>query len=426
MAKVLRVILPIIVLIAGWFAWSYLSEEPNQKKGKAAKVAGEKKGGPRGAPGGGSKGGRGKRSINATVVPLERQDYQIHLRTQGEVRATYDVDLSAEVGGKILHIAPNFADGAFFKRGDVLVELDPADYRTNAERAIANLARAQTALQQEEARGEQALLNWQDSGFDGEPGELVLRKPQLREAMASVKAAEADLERAQRDLQRTKVRAPFDGRVKQRLIGIGQSVSGNTVLGEIFSTETAEVRVPLSLDQLKHFEIPGEGGVPINSARVKLTDAINTDAGNEWSGYVIRAEGRLNERTRELFVIIRVDDPFGLKSGHAPLRIGQPVVAAIEANVLQGVYQIPRTSLTGVDEIIVIRDERIKRTKFSPIWTDRDSLLVTDGFDAGDYLCITRLRYAPEGAKVTMRMHEEILNGESNTEQAKVSSKASN
>ena len=139
----------------------------------------------------------------------------------------------------------------------------------------------QAALAQEEARAKQAKLNWEDIGYDEEPSPLVLRIPQLKEANAVITSARADLDQAKRNLNRSKIRAPFDGRVKARLVGLGQSVSGTTPLGEVFATDYAEIRLPLSANQLPFVNLPSSADVtPVN---VTLTDALagNTPTGSE-------------------------------------------------------------------------------------------------------------------------------------------------
>jgi multidrug resistance efflux pump len=135
------------------------------------------------------------------------------LETQGTIRAHHSTTITSLVPGTIHKVHPNFEDGAFFNKGDVLAELDPADLQAALTAAESRLARAEAALAQEEARAKQAKLNWEDIGYDEEPSPLVLRIPQLKEANAVITSARADLDQAKRNLNRSKIRAPFDGRV---------------------------------------------------------------------------------------------------------------------------------------------------------------------------------------------------------------------
>ena len=283
------------------------------------------------------------------------------------------------VSGTVVKINPAFEDGAFFKKGDILIELDPADLQTAVLSMASRLAGVEATLIQEKAQGKQALLNWKDIGYTDEPSPLVLRVPQLRQAEADVSAAQADLEQAQRNLERAKVRAPFDGRVDNRLVGLGQAVGATTPLGEVFGTETAEVRLPLAPAQLPFVNLPNkETDPPVD---VILTDALvdaTSPPVHEWKARIIRTEGTLDPTSRELFAIALIEDPFSLKSDAPELRIGQPVRASISGVHLDNVYVIPRTAMRGINRIFLIEKEepQITKTDISPIWSNSDVIVV--------------------------------------------------
>ncbi len=338
--------------------------------------------------------------LKTEVLELQRTDFAVLLDSQGSVRAHYTTTITPQVAGNIIKIHDGFEDGAFFAKNDVLAELDPADFQVAVSAAESRLARAEAVLIQEEARAKQARLNWVDLGYDEEPSELVLRIPQLKEAKATVDAAKADLEQAMRNLERTKIRAPFDGRVQTRTVGLGQAVGGSTPLGEVFATDFAEIRLPLSPRQLDFITLPSQAGDP--EVPVTLTDALGSSKSEQWQARIVRTEGAIDASSRELFAIARIDDPFGLVSGKPPLRIGQPVRASIRGNVLEQVFVLPRQALRGVNRIyLVARDTpAIQRTEIEPIWTTADVLVVRDGLEAGQWLSTTRLPYAPDGAPV--------------------------
>jgi RND family efflux transporter MFP subunit len=338
--------------------------------------------------------------LKTEILELQRTDYQVTLPSQGTIRAHYTTTVTSQVAGTIVKIHDHFEDGAFFKKDDILAELDPADFQVAVSAAESGLARAEAVLVQEEARAKQARLNWQDLGYDEEPSELVLRIPQLKEAKASVDAATAELEQARRDLERTKIRAPFDGRVQQRAVGLGQAVGGSTPLGEIFATDFAEIRLPLAPRQLPFVALPSHPGDP--EVPVTLTDAIGQNNATQWDARIVRTEGALDESSRELFAIARIDDPFGLISGKPPLRIGQPVRASIRGTILENVFVIPRHSMRGVNRIYLVDrvNPAIQRTMIEPLWSTADVLVIKDGLEPGQWLATTRLPYAPDGAPV--------------------------
>ena len=376
-----RILIPVFILIAGFGAWKWLGipvEEPKPAQQEAQKLKTER-------------------------MILAQTDFQVVLETQGTIRAHHSTTITSLVPGIISTVNPCFEDGAFFNEGDILAELDPADLQASLTAAQSRLARAEAALAQEEARAKQAKLNWDDIGYEEEPSPLVLRVPQLKEANAVVTSARADLDQATRNLERAKIRAPFAGRVKSRMVGLGQAVGGTTPLGEVFATDFAEVRLPLSADQLPFIQLPSrENDHPVE---VVLTDALgitNRPSGNKWNARIVRTEGALDESSRELFAIARVDDPFGLVSKNPELRIGQPVRASIQGNVLKDVFVIPRSSLRGVNRIYLIDKAKstIVKSEITPIWSTPETLVIGSGLSEGDWLATSRLPYAPDGAPV--------------------------
>lgn len=386
---IVRILIPILILALGYGGWRWLGvpvEEPAPVRQPPQKLKTER-------------------------LELAKVDFPVVLDSQGTVRAHHTTTLSPLVGGTLVKIHPAFEDGAFFKEGEVLAELDPADLRAALVSAESRLAQAEAALAQEEARGKQARLNWEDIGYEGEPSPLVLRVPQMKEAQANVSAARANLDQATRNLERASIRAPFDGRVKTRMVGLGQAVSPTTALGEIFATDFAEVRLPLSPAQLSFVKLPSrDEDTPVE---VTLVDALGDPDDPDvpsWKAHIVRSEGALDESSRELFAIARIDDPFGLVSGNPELRIGQPVRAAVRGVVLKEVFVIPRTALRGVNRIYMIEREgvTIQRAEIAPVFSTADVLVVREGLEAGQWIATSRLPYAPNGAPVEIVEPEEV------------------
>ena len=375
-----RILIPIAILAFGWMVMTQLSkkeEEPPMKH-------------------------RERTLQTAEVVPLRRSSFGVFVNSQGVVRPHNSTSLTPRVAGRVQIIHDNFEPGAFFKKGDVLLELDHTDFDAALAGAEARLARAEAALALEEARAEQVLLDWKDLGYTDAPSDLVLRKPQLKESEANVKAATADLIQAQRNLDRSRVLAPYDGCVLARNVGPGQSVGSGTALGEIFSTDFAEIRLPLSTDHLPFVHLPGEDAETIEAV---LTDSLNIAEEHSWTATVVRSEGVLDETSRELFVIAQVDDPYGLESDHPRLRVGQPVRARIVGKILKDVFVIPRKGLRSPTEIVLVNpaDSTILRAQIDPIWSDESQVIVSHDLPEGAdewLLVVSRLPWAADGAEV--------------------------
>jgi multidrug efflux pump subunit AcrA (membrane-fusion protein) len=215
--------------------------------------------------------------------------------------------------------------------------------------------------------------------------------PQLKEAEASVKAATADLDQAKRNLARTKIKAPFEGRVKARLIGLGQAVGGSTPLGEVFASDYAEIRLPISPSQLSFVRLPiDEADTPVP---VTLTDASGAANADSWQANIVRTEGTLDDATRELFVIARIEDPFGRDKKSPSLRIGQPLRGQIQGVLMENVYVLPRKALRGVNRVYMIEENPplLMRRSILPVWSTATELVVSDGFTPGEKLSISSL-----------------------------------
>lgn len=375
----LRILLPLIVIAIGWKGFTMLSVEAAKAKR------------PPGKP----------RPLRTKVIPLEREDYQTTIYTQGVIRPHNEVTLTAQVGGQVTTISAAFEDGAYFAKDDVLVTIDPAVYTASLKGAQAQLAQAEAAYAQEQARAKQAKLNWADLGYEDEPNELVLRLPQLREAKARVDSASAQLERAQRDVTLTEIRAPFNGRVRLRSVGVSQAIGAGTPLGTIFAIDFAEVRLPISARDMAKLKLPeGPEDAPVD---VELTDALNSENASTWQARIIRTEGALDPASLDLFAIARIDDPFGRSTGLPPLRIGQPVAGAIPGKVLEGVYRIPRKSIRQLNKATFVDTATmtISSRSLAPIWNAPDHIVIKDDtITSSSVLALTHLPYAPEGATV--------------------------
>ena len=245
------IIIPVIILGLGYLIYSQIK----QPTAKAKKPPGIRK-----VP-------------KTKVIELQVENYTSSIESNGVIIAHNEVNLTSQVSGRIVKIHPQFEDGAFFNKGTTLVELEEADFLTSVASAEAMLAQASASHAQEKARSEQARLNWEDLGYDEEPNELVLRLPQLREAEARVNSATTQLAQAKRNLERSKIKAPFDGRVRKRLVGVSQAVSGSTPLGTIFAVDYAEVRIPISAKEMRHLNLPENPDDP--SVEITLYDALD-------------------------------------------------------------------------------------------------------------------------------------------------------
>ncbi|MDX1644767.1 MAG: efflux RND transporter periplasmic adaptor subunit [Thermoanaerobaculia bacterium] len=333
------------------------------------------------------------------VVEAHPGSLLLTVPSQGTVEPRVESTLVAQVAGEIAHVTPAFATGAFFERGELLLEIDRRDYELALDRAEAELARARLRLEQEEAQAVVAREEWEELG-EGAPSALTLRQPQLAEARAALRAAEAAQERAELDLDRTRVRAPFAGRVRAKRADLGQFVAPGTPLADLFSIDTAEVVLPIPQDQIAFLDLSlgaQEGG----GARVVLRADLGGRRG-EWEGRVVRTGGEIDPRSRMLHLIAEVDDPYGRRGGEREvLPMGLFVDAVIVGRRVEGIYELPRTALRDHRRLLVLENgDRLRYRSIELLRVERDTILVSDGLAPGDKVCVSTLEAVVDGMRV--------------------------
>ena len=337
--------------------------------------------------------------VRSRVQRLELGSYQINIETHGLVSAHNQVTLSAEVTGRIITINPKFEVGHFFSAGDVLLKIDDRDYRTALRIAEQEVRRSTAAL--ELATTAKKRMEELADRDGASLAELEAARTLLLQAENDVEVAQASLNQAERDLERTDIVAPFTGRVVTKAIGLGELISVGTALGDVFAVDYAEVRLPVATRELRFLNLPErESDEPLD---VKLRDAIDPDNEAQWHGQIVRTEGALDPNSLELFAIARIPDPFALHREGPVLRIGQPVSATVRGATLDNVITIPRDAVRSLNQVHLIDADtkKLRTQQIEPLWSDEQNVLVADtGISAGEYVATTMLVYAPEGAVV--------------------------
>lgn len=336
-------------------------------------------------------------SIDATRV--SKSDYPVLLRTQGTVGATRQGSLVPEVAGSIVSVSESFVVGGSFKRGDTLLEIDPRDYQIAVTLAEATFAQAAATLAEEDARSSQASEDWRRLGRPGKPSSLMLRQPQLAAARASLAGARAQVQKAELNLERTKIVAPYDGSLRTKNVDLGQYVSNGFVLGEIFSIDTAEIRLPLNNQQLGFIELPD-----IDLKRSSSVE-LSADIGGSrytWVGAMERTEGAIDTSSRQLYAIALIDNPYTSGSDQQPrLLLGQYVQANITGKVLKGVFVIPRSALREDREVLVVDELNTLQTREVTVqWKDSENAVISSGLAEGDVISLTALGAITNGTRV--------------------------
>jgi len=351
----------------------------------------------------------GDKAILVDAIPAEVRSLNFIVRSQGSVNPRTQTTLVAEVSGKVVRVSPDFIAGGFFRAGDQLLQIDPSDYEAALKRAEAALASRRAKLADEQARSEQALKDWRNLGREGEPSDLVLRKPQLADAVANVKAAEADLDKARRDLERTRISVPYEGLVREKRVDVGQYVNAGTQLGVTFAVDTAEIRLPIATSDLDYLHLPSSSDQePSHYPSVTL----HTDEGDTaltWSAQIIRTEGVLDESSRVLYAVAQVVDPYGLlgKSQQPELRMGTFVRADIVGRRIDDAVVLPRYVLHNDGTVLVANDQdRLEIRHVTVARAEPRLVYITGGLQAGERVVTTTLDAPIPGTLLAISGHQ--------------------
>ncbi|MBD1391219.1 efflux RND transporter periplasmic adaptor subunit [Neiella sp. HB171785] len=334
------------------------------------------------------------------VMSVARQDVRYTIESQGSVMPKFRSDLTSEVSGRIVTVSPNFVAGGFVRKGEVLVQLEDADYQTELKAAEATLYGAKAALEEEKARARVAEEDWRQYSAAEIP-ELGLRKPQLAKEMANLSYAEAQVERAKRNLERTQLRAPYDAILRTKEVDVGEFISRGTKVAELFGTEVAEVRLPITDTELAYLEL----GDDPSAAQVMLSSQIGNKEFN-WPAQLVRSEGIIDDKSRFIYAVLEIDDPY-LRSNKAgpehnlPLKFGRFVSASVTGTAPRNMIRLPRKVLRSGNQVVVVKaDDTIERRTITIERSERDTVYIRDGLADGERIAITPVAGLPNGAKV--------------------------
>jgi len=325
------------------------------------------------------------------------------VQSQGTISPRTETTLIAEAQGQIVEVSPNFVSGGFFRKGDVLVRIDPRNYQSIVKRAKAEVARAATQLETERGLAGYAKADWERlRKFDPQRGpgtDLALRKPQLREAIAVLQSAQAELEKAEGDLDRTVIRAPYDGLLREKVADVGQFVNVGSQLAVTFAVDTAEVRLPVTQQDLRYLDIQ-----KIRS-NVDLPVTLRATLGGtefEWQGNVNRSEGVFDARSRVLYLVAQIEDPYDLENtGRVPLLMGTFVAAEIQGREAGDLVLVPRHAMQRGSTLWVVDDEqRIYPREVEVVRRDDAFVYISEGVEPGERYCLTPIDQPLPGMQI--------------------------
>jgi RND family efflux transporter MFP subunit len=337
------------------------------------------------------------------VIKARPQTVKLNVHSQGIVTPREEIDLVAEVSGKVVQIHPALVAGGFFAANELLLTVDTRDYDYAIIAAEARIAEAKRVLIAEQAQVEQANSEWQALG-EGEASELALRKPQLAEAQAKLQAAIADLAKAKLNRSRCELRAPFTGRVLKKQVGLGQFIPTGTVVARIYASEVSEIRLPISTEQLAFLNVP----LAMLHTKIEQWPKVSLSAEiggqqHQWQGHIVRSEAAVDESSGQWTLVAQVADPFHPVANHPPLLKGLFVQADIEGKELADVYRLPRSAVSPMRAVkLVDAQQRLEIRQVEWIRTEADFVIINSGLKPGEQVIVSELPVLVAGMKVAV------------------------
>jgi len=343
------------------------------------------------------------------VMELVREDVTFTIASQGNIVPRTQTTLISEVSGAVTYVSEKFNVGGFFKKGEVLLNIDDITYRVAVLQAQARLDAAQAGLIEEQARAAQKEDEWLLTGKTLEQAPiLALRIPQLQQAKADVKAAEANLQEADIKLKRTIIISPYDAMLKSKSVDIGQYVSMGSALASAFAVDFAEVRLPIKQKDVLFLNLP-----KVNKSHDKQSSVnISYQLGNELfstTSRLVRYEGEVDSASRVHYVVAQIDDPYQIKvrqiestKSTPALRVGMYVNAKISGKVLTDIVAIPRGAVYGANTIRLANDGHLFLQEISILRSDADYVYTRDVIAQGMRLILTKLESSVDG--MTLRI----------------------
>jgi len=322
------------------------------------------------------------------ALELESVLAEITIRSQGTVMPRTETVLSAEISGAIVDVSPKFVAGGVFAANETLMRIDPTDYQSAVSSA-------------------KALVNQRQIEHDGA---LRLRTQGYRAeaeyaaAASALASAEAELDRAERNLERTYIRVPYAGMIRSKDADLGQFVNPGTRLGVSFATDYAEVRLPLTDQDLAFVPLPDArlvGGAEAPGGQPVMLSAVRRGELEEWPARIVRSEGVVDENSRVSYAVARIEDPYGFESGRTPLPIGSFVSATIDGIAPGELIRVPRSLVRGSNQLVFVdAEDRLRIRQVDVFRFDADYAYLREQSLVGERVVTTALENPINGMAV--------------------------
>jgi len=340
---------------------------------------------------------------------VTKKNITLKIFTNGEVKPLNEINLISQVSGQIVEAADEFVEGGIIKAGSPLVWIDNRDYKLAVISAESRVAQASKLLEREIAESELAKNDWEELGI-GEASPLTLRIPQLKEAEAAEKAALADLEKAKLNLERTIVKLPFQGIIREKRTGVGQFVGAGSILATAFSTEEVLIALPLTDTELSYLGLPlaYEEEKPFTGPKVKFLSSVSNKT-FEWEGRIVRTAGSIDPPTRLVYVYAEVINPY---QQSPPLAIGMFVDAIIDGKTIKDGFLVPNSAINNNSNIYAIdKNDNLEIREIEVLGTENDYVIIKGEINEGERVVVSPLNNAKIGMSLKPILLDKNISG---------------
>jgi RND family efflux transporter MFP subunit len=340
------------------------------------------------------------RVLQVYTEPASIETTLFDVSTQGEVKARTNINLSAQVAGRIEWVSDQFISGGSIPAGDPILKIESIDYELAVNQAQAALANAQVVL--EKAVADANVAKQQLVGVPN-PSPLALKIPQVNEAKANLKGAQAALQRAELNQKRTSITLPYNARITETSVQVGQYVGPGQTLGRAISTELVFLRLPLKQEELKALGLPiGYSAKAGNQGPTVLLSREISGTVYQWEATLTHIESIIDPVSRMVHAIVQKIEPYAPHNANQgmPLAVGFYVDALIRGGEPKDMIAIPRNALRPGNRVFTIQDGRLAVVQVTVAHSNQEKAYIATGLNAGDHVIISPIRNPVEGMAI--------------------------
>jgi len=344
-----------------------------------------------------------KDPMDVNVQILTPIDYQIKIKSTGTTTPITQTVLTSEVGGEVIYRSKKFSEGSSVISGEILAKIDDTDLQLQYKNALLQLASAEVQFAVQQAEAEIAQEAWDKVG-EGIPQELTTKKPQLKQAKAALEVAKAQVQSAEKKLNKTEITAPYTGRIQNINIDLGSTIIPGQPVGSMYTSNEIEVTLSVKDSDLQFLDIPMDGRkLNPDQKSIVVIKSLYKGEMQEWAGNLERVDGVIDPMTRMIKLIANFKNNF-IEETKPILPIGLFVEAEINGKQLEDIFMIPNSALTPNDELLFLnQDDALEIRKVSVLTKMKNHILVKEGMKAGERVVVSKLSIATNGMLVNPR-----------------------